>query len=497
MWHLEQEPGLLSVEPGHIQRVDMEVTAKFEQSGSEQAWLPNVLRFEDLLQMEVSVNEQAARFMGSVAVGGVLEQTAANDTQDSLWSAVQAARTGDQEADAMVVANAKSDVIERSIKAGMVTEVTMEINDNHIAQHGQSYRAILANSLKYLADNPVIRRRTEAEVRNGFRMEKLLQEGWLDRGYAMVVFSRAENLPEYGFFTDTMSCAIQVTTKEDDHLKTESAFVAGADSEFVFDHQVVSGLYASLADEDVSALDPAAIIDKPLLVHKSLLQNGVIDLVKMYDTIAHDTFFGLRQPSQDYLAYRDACRRREEELSGLVRSIADELIDHASDMHSPVDASRYLNKISEKHLLRLATIDWRIDPKVFGPQAAQFINQARAALDKRNYGLFNQSINQAGRYALSSACPGGLNMLSRLSGEVLGEVDADEYGSLEFLCPNGCLNRRQHGQLLEVCQLCGASVRCDNSSTAAKPTSRIIKTWTKTDQPESLLGKKNRFPLPV
>ena len=369
----------------------------------------------------------------------------------------------------------------------------MEINDNRIAQHGQSYRSILANSLQYLADNSVIRRRTEAEVRNGFRMEQLLQDGWLDKGYAMVVFSRAENLPEYGFFTDTMSCAIQVTTKEGHHLKTESAFVAGADGESVFDHRAVGGLYASLADEDVSALDPAAIIDKPLLVHKSLLQNGVTDLVELYDRQVGDTFFGLHQPPQDYLEYKGACRRREDELGGLVRSIADELIKHAADMHSPIDASRYLNKISEKHLLHLATTDRRIDPKVFGPKAARFINRARNALDNQNYALFNQSITQAGRYALSSACPGGLTMLSKLSTEALGTIEADEYGSLEFTCPNGCLNHRRPGQLLERCQLCGTNVKCGDASTPTKLKSRIIKPWEKTSQPRSLFGQPNRF----
>ncbi len=469
----------------------METVKQADRYNLDQAWLPDVIRVSDLLQLERSAQEQASQFMGSIAVDAVVECPATDCVQDSLWGAIRHARTGDPEADALIYANAKSDVIERSIKAGMVTKVDMEVNGNRVVQHGQNYRSVLVNSLKYMDYNPIVRRRTKAEVRNGFRMEKLLETNWLDKGYAMVVFSRAENLPQYGFFTDIMACAIQVTTKQGDCLTVESAFVAGADQGIVFDQKAVGTLYAELAGEDVSALDPAGIIDKPLLVHRSLLENGVIDLVKMYDANVGGTFFGLRQPIRDYLTYRDACRRREEELHDLVRAISDELIEHAADINSPVEASRYLDKISEKHLLRRAIIDRKIDPEVFGRQAAHYIHQARDALDNQNHELFDRAILKAAQYALSNSCPGGFNMLSRLAGGNLDIKEEDAYGPLEFQCPNGCLNHRQYGQLLDVCRFCGASVKCGNSSPSAKPQSRIINLWEKIKQPQPEFSHKN------
>lgn len=67
-----------------------------------------------------------------------------------------------------------------------------------------------------------------------------------------------------------------------------------------------------------------------------------------------------------------------------------------------------------------------------------------------------QRLELVGEHAIS--CAGGGKTFSELIVDGLGE---DQYGSLEFSCPNcGAINTRPSGQLMSNCQHCGADVTC-------------------------------------
>src|SRR5262249_26877552 len=120
-----------------------------------------------------------------------------------------------------------------SIKAGFVMRCELDVDEQgRIIQHGQLMEDVLRNSWLYAANGPPMQERTAYETHNGFGIQYAL---WMiDRGYSVVTFSRApDNMSEQeadkvGFFTDTMTCVIQVVCRGvDGKLYEESAFVAG------------------------------------------------------------------------------------------------------------------------------------------------------------------------------------------------------------------------------------------------------------------------------
>jgi hypothetical protein len=120
----------------------------------------------------------------------------------------------------MVETNVQTDVIERTIKTGHITEVELEVNDNgQIMQYGQTMMSVYANAFKITPKSSNMYGRTQAEIRNGFRLESANRQGLLE-DYNFVVFSLPPDdmsemeMQNAGFFTDTMSVSIQVTSSE-------------------------------------------------------------------------------------------------------------------------------------------------------------------------------------------------------------------------------------------------------------------------------------------
>lgn len=411
-----------------------------------------------------AVVEKTARFIGAVLANHTVEIQASEVEKpiESLFDAIRRAAEGDKQAEKVIELNARTDVIERTIKVGHVMDpVPLFINEQgKVVQHGQSYDSIQANSLRHAAENPIMRARTEAEARNAFRTERLNREGFFDDGYSMVVFSRAEDLP--GFFTATMSVAIQVTRKQGNGLAVETAFVAGVAEPGAEQHDdltIVS--LAATFGVDLSGKTPAEIIDTPLLIKDMT----AIDLVKRYDDCAGGTFFGENKPRQDYEQYHQTCHQREQGFAPKVAAIKAELIAEAHLIHSPVQATQHLHKISEKHMVEHAITDHSIDARVFGPGAMHVV-QARMYEEAGNHEAARQETARAKETAVTSSCPDG-SSATRAEGQTtavddkeLPKAGEDKYGSLTFKCPKGHTNYRPYGRLIPNCQRCGVSVRC-------------------------------------
>ena len=371
------------------------------------------------LPQEAFYRRQAERliYAGRIATKQCLgpEQTERSPIS-SLMEAIQLAAKGNEKGLEQVKVNVWSDVPERTIKAGLLMEVKLEVDEqNEILQNGQYMDSIQSNTLLFASNNWQMRGRTEAEARNRFRIGGSLRQGLLNE-YNFVVFSRiADNmtnqeLDDVGFFTDTMSCSIQVTKIDDDGvLKLESAFVAGVrevggaphDQETIA--KVGEGLGVNYHDKTSTE-----IIDTPLLIHKSLMPNGVIDLVKLYDDCAGDTFFGENKPKQDYLKYQQQCQERVEGYAPRVQEITGQLIARADEIKTPIDAVRLLDKLSDRAMAKLATYDKSINPRVFGNAAAIHIEQARIHLEQGNSELAVQSTKNAQAVSVSRSCPSGL-----------------------------------------------------------------------------------------
>lgn len=425
---------------------------------------------------------QTIRFAGSVLVEHEVE-VVVDQPINSLMDALHYATYGDTSAEALVKKNVATDLMERTIKAGFVSDSRMEIsNEGSLIQHGQSYRSVQANSLRYIKD-PVMRERVWSETKNYFRLEQLVNQGVLDQ-YSFVVFSLAEkDMPEH-FFSDTQTLSIQVSRKEGSELLTQSAFIAGKD-EHGHEHdsstiaQIIgllnsqrSGQLDQQSDqgsEEVSSLSKADILDRPWLIHNSLLPNGAIDLVKLYDDLAGGTFYGQNQPRVDYLAHQADCRAREQNYQQACDEITNALLAEADQLDSPIKAAKRLDQLSRGYSLKMAVLNEWIDPQVFGSVSARHIDLAREAFAQGDHQALASEVRQAYRFDMSSSCPGALstpaNRLS-LGNDSLAQSDLsksgqeDRFGPLDFYCPKGHLNSRPKNHLIDRCRVCKISVKC-------------------------------------
>ncbi len=402
----------------------------------------------------------ASRFIGACISREEVDLSFAEPAEhvspiESLYDALQLAAEGDQKARSMVTINIATDVIERTTKAGHVMKVELDVDEaGRIQQFGQSMESVHANSLRYASNNPQMLARTKAETLNAFRIAEYHQQGLLDE-YNVVVFSRAADdmsepdMRDAGFFVDTMSVAIQVTTAEDQIITTESAFVAGKKAPNLERHDAETVVaVGNRIGVDLSQRSATQLLETPLLIHKSVIPNGVIDLVVLYDQAAGNTFFGEDKPAHDYYDYRVECRQREARFQPLVERITDQLVAEAPTITSRLHASERLDQLSQDHMVQQAVVDNTIDPQVFGPAAGD-IERARYYFEQQQYDQALLAVGAAKQNAVSSSCPNGKNTGSQesLNGDGRDSDDRnDEPDDCEFVskqCPK-CHKKNVH-----------------------------------------------------
>ncbi len=449
-----------------IERTQYSIEALYDhpvyEEFAESELRPEVLVVPDMLT-DHETRQRANRFIGMVMCHDVdVEVLTVQQPIESLHVGIKLAVMGDTDALHMVQTNARTDVIERTLKTGHVMDpVPLSVSEEgKVMQFGQTSDSIQANSLRFTANDTVMRARTEAETRNAFRIEELHQTGMFEE-YSLVVLSLAENMPEAGFFTDTMSSSIQVTSKHGNGLAIESAFMSGIASTGAERHDFAT--VAAFGDQmgvDLSGKTAAEIIDTPLLIRNDLIPQGAIDVVRMLDDV-NNTFFGEDKPRENYQLYREQCRFREKSFDPKVALITHDLLFEAATINSPVQAVQRLHKISEKYMVAHAVTDTTINPMVFGRVAARHIETARQHVLMGNIHEAHHEISEAQTTAQSYSCPSliksspmGENVETTLAG-------SDKYGSLQFKCPKkGCVNTRKPNKLIKECQVCGADVTC-------------------------------------
>lgn len=425
------------------------------------------------LERDEIAREQSAQFIravGTHAVKAAVSYEAESVAPiESLYDAIQEAAKGSEAGLKMVEINAKTDVIERTMKSGHITEVFMNIDEvGAIQQNGQSLESIQENSLRFAANNPKMRPRVEAETRNAFRLRQEYSQGEL-RDHSFVVFSctaddmTASEKEKAGFFTDTMSCAIQVTTEKESELSIESAFVSGlkhpgdvrGDNARVDIETVIA--IGQRFGVDFSGKTATEILDTPILIPNSMLKNGVLDVVQMWDEHHGDTFFGEVRKKQDYQTYRERCREREETLQPKVDLIKKKLISEAHLIKNRLDAVKRLSAISADEMIQQAIFDAEINPAVFGAASESYIYEARKQAELGNYDQVLKLKDEAIRYDTSSSCPNGI---SSADSEARGGKDSESCTFVSKKCPEcGAKNVVTKVTSSRISGSCGCSKR--------------------------------------
>jgi hypothetical protein len=384
---------------------------------------------------------------GSAAlVGALSEQHSAINSPDNLLAGLHLAAKGDVSGIKMVDQNINADFIERSFKAGSITEVNLQITgEEGLGQYGQSLDSVNGNSLRFVGRTLQMRERLKAEARNKYRQDIAHKMGLLEDNY-FVVFScvpdnmTPEELTEENFFVDTMSCAIQATTVDKGTTKLESAFVAGVKEPGGERHDIRTIRYvAKKLGINFGNKSTTEMLDAPLLVPKRLMPNGVVDLVALFDEL-EETFFGENKLKENYVAHREYWRQRQQNLIPLVKSIRQQLIAERHTFRSPTDATTRLGKLSEQAGVYMAVEDETINSNVFGPEAAGYIEQARLHTALGNMELAQSATRKAIDTAKSSSCPGAyLNNETTEENKKDQDAESSETNTSEnekICCPN-------------------------------------------------------------
>lgn len=382
------------------------------------SFLATELPQEELVQQRF---KKLAHEIGNIALGASqeqIEQKVSEATPEgqssSLKDAIQRAAWGDKQARELITSNVAGDVAERTLKAGNVVTIKMTHDaDGNIVQHGQDHGGIHKNSLLYDAAHPHMQKRSEAEARNSLRIKTYEQQGLLEDHY-LVVLSRApvasemteEEAKEAHFFIDTQSLAIQATTAEGDDIIVESGFVAGVKQPGGERHDEAATIgIGDNFEVDYRGMSTDQMIDSPMLIHKSLMPNGVVDLVKLSDAITGG-FFGQDKPAQDYLLYKQFCEQRQANYAPKVEKVVNQLISEAFIIDTPLKATERLNKLSGAAMVEHAVyVDPTINPMVFGPEAAAHVVEARQAVAKGDTRQAQAAVDVAKKTEKSSSCP--------------------------------------------------------------------------------------------
>ncbi len=358
--------------------------------------------------------ERAARFIGRVAMNGLSRPETSSPISgiESLHDAIKLAARGNQQARKVIETNVRTDVIERTLKSGHVcTPVPLTFTeDGRLIQFSQTLESVMSNTLNYFSDNPIMIQRAKAEVSNNFLIEELYRSGFFEANN-LVVFSPAEDLPEYGFFTETMSCNIQVVSATDGGLELTTAFVSGVNTPGGKRHDLDAiGLIGDRFGKDLRGKTPAQIISSPLMVNRSIMPNGAASAAEWYDDALGGTFFGERVVRRNYEAYSKECRQREVKYESLTQTITNELIAQSGQINSPQHASRLLNKLSGEKTIELAISDSQIDSRVFGAESAGYIEQARQFASRGDYVGVELLTAKAKEHDQSSSCPSAMGV---------------------------------------------------------------------------------------
>jgi hypothetical protein len=421
------EGNQLTIETGHVPAADAALVGEIESIFAQPEVVGQPLAPEDVLQLSATERDQASRekfatFLGGIAVGGqaAVESLKSDHPPMTLMEAARrAARSGDADGLNLVTASATTKFHEAIYKAGHISppSVSKFTEDGGLMQHGQTHLEVYANTLRFANFSGAVTGMAKTEALNYFRITDMrasdeLEDTWVFVASAVPDTITKEQADDDGFFTDSMSLSMQLTTAEGDECLTYSAFVAGAFGAEAPRHDIeaLRRLYAGWGIKDAYSLGAAELLATPVAIPKALLPNGIVDIVAMYDrevavVTGRESFFGQDKPPEDYLEYAEACKERHQRLQETIESAVSHMLQAAESFETPVDATGYLSALAKKFAPQQAVIDRTIDPAAFGPEAAYHVNRARQEIDMGNYHQAQEHLERAQETAIITGCP--------------------------------------------------------------------------------------------
>jgi hypothetical protein len=400
-----------------LERVDIEGLVDFTASeaavfGDLNAKLETERFDQPELPFEQEVARRTEKLLGRIALVGTSEAKQLQEATVTLAEALQRARKGDKEAYKLVYNNVATDYLERTYKSGHVIRIELgKDKKGQLLQHGQTMDEVFINSLQHLKNRALLER-AKIEAHNGQRIQHYYERGLLKDNF-LVMHSRVPDTitpaeaKKLGFFTETMSCAIQVVTEEDGKVVVYSAFVAGADEGGErFDGTVVAYSAASRGS-NYYGLNADEVLATPELVAKVQAPKGVLTFVEKYDEPT-GRFFGRKHTGpKDYEGHLKECQRREERAKELITSVVDKLISEAPELKSPTTATKRLDQLNDQLLKKVILCDKSIDSNVLGAKVSGNVKRARQHFDRGDYAAMEYELRIAQTFGRSNSCPTG------------------------------------------------------------------------------------------
>ena len=425
--------------------------------GVRPEWMPvKELRHHPLDQIKLG------QLLGSTAVSETVAVVESESRFPDLLSAIKAAAAGDAEARKMLGINARTDYVERYMKAGIVLKVPLTNGESgKFSQYSQSMNDVHRNAYRYMEGDRLMMGRTRAEALNTLSAESANEEGLLENN-SFLVFSvvpdevSVEAAGARNFFTSTMSLTVQLLQKNDKgEFILESAFVAGVLQEDDERHDL-EAIAKLTADFGVNLWGATAteILGSPQLIDNDLIPNGVVDIVQMLDEKISDihggkpVFFGQDKLPQDYATFSKWSEEKIAEADGVVDEVVAELIKRAPELKTPEEARDLLDRLNHQKLLERSSYDASIDPTIFGEPAAELIVQARKLRSLGEHHLAEQAMFKAFSVAKdSSSCPSALREALR-NQEGSDIADAEQYtGGSTMYCVKCPKCREPHDEV--------------------------------------------------
>jgi hypothetical protein len=373
---------------------------------------------------------------------GSSESISANNDTDILQRIIEA-RAGSAEASEWLDPNIGSAVSEALFKDRHITEKFADLNeDGEIIQSGQPMSSIQANSYNLRPKNrhPILKKITDAEALNSFRIKHKLKSGGLRDNVFVAVSLVPNDVPEQqlghkgdGYFLERFTLAIQATSEEEGLVKIESGFMAGVDYDPKDsfqdkmakrrDFEAVAKVYKYLGLE--VPLTAEEILDSSFTVPKYMIPNGVADLMRLMD-IANDQIAGqsISRPAEDYIKIKNESRKKESKLMPVIKQVKAALLSGANGLSTPHEATQLLSELVRKYALEESYTNEDIDPLAFGKQAATYIVQIREQLTFTNFddNAIQHLMRMSDHYAIVTLCGGGSGIAEIIKGEGLSSL---------------------------------------------------------------------------
>lgn len=339
----------------------------------------------------------------------------------------------------LVDINVATAVIEACFKSRHRKQVPLTVNEQgEFVQFGQTAQQMHRNSIVERPHRrPELQAFTYAEALNGHRAEDLNRAGMLDDYWLIVPSLVPTDLPEKdlgaegdGYFLSSMTFALQGTTKEAGEIVVESIFDSGIeDGEPLtyqqrqaqrFDIAAIEKVYERFGLEAPDG--PLGYLQNPLLIHKSLLKNGMVDFLRMVHEASDEVLSRTVEHTEDeYLAIIEQSAAREASLEETMRKVKEDLLGYAGTFTKPLDAIDRLWKIVKQHVVNESVLNEHINPNVFGKEAEEAIQRARLYASMGDMAAMEQELAVAHEKAIIVGCGGGASGKSAGGG---GEASA-------------------------------------------------------------------------